>query len=82
MAPQTALILFAGWFCVAPKRAIEAMEAHSHRGFAFGFFDRSDDSGLVLPAGQVSKATINLPIGLAADCSGTVTRRFRSCSRN
>ena len=65
MAPQTALILFAGWFClrVAPQRAIEAMEAHSHRGFAFGFFDRSSDSGLVLPASQVSKAVINLLIG-------------------
>ena len=29
-----------------------------YRGFAFGFFDRSGDSGLVLPASQVSKAVI------------------------
>ena len=58
------------------------MEAHCHSGFAFGFFDGSDDSGLVLPTSQVSKAVINLPIGSAADCRGTVTHRFRSCSRN
>jgi hypothetical protein len=36
MAPQTALILFAGWFCVAPKRAI-AMEAHAIAGLLLAF---------------------------------------------
>ena len=68
MAPQTALILFAGWFCVAPKRAIEAMEAHSHRGFAFGFFDRIGDSGLITrQPGEQSRVNGQPPARSLAD---------------
>ena len=38
MTPQTAVILFASnRLCVASKGAIDTMEAHGHRGFAFGF---------------------------------------------
>ena len=55
MAPQTALILFAGWFCVAPKRAIEAMEAHAIAGLLLAFSIEAA-IGLVLPASQVSKS--------------------------
>ena len=46
MAPQTALILFAGWFCVAPKRAIEAMEAQKLTAIAGLLLAFSIEAGL------------------------------------
>jgi hypothetical protein len=45
---------------VALSRAL--MEAHRHRGFAFGFFYRSGNSGPVLPVSEVSNAVIILLI--------------------
>ena len=60
MAPQTALILFAGWLVeqlrsVPPKRAIDTMEDHCHREFAFSFLNRGGVSGLVLPSRKVTR---------------------------
>ena len=69
MAPQTALILFAGVvyrsirFSVPPKRTIDTMEGHRHCGFAFSFLNRGGDSGLVLPRREVSRRKVqNEPV--------------------
>ena len=70
-------------FVMKPRRVVYwEWKVTAIAGLLLAFSIEAADSGLALPASQVSNAMINLPIRSAADCCGTVTCRFRSCSRN